>query len=126
MNNDKTIEDILSVYLFPEIFADAADILCRTFPLLKCRCFQRNLIKNATFFTMLAVSVSDDEDWDIKIENGIDPEPCISFQQDPKLASTETWEHEVVRHINYTYLEKLIADYANGLRRSRTLKLPKR
>lgn len=115
MKNHELFKNQLAVILFPETFEDAVDILYEKVPFLQMSCMRDLLVKKALFFTMFAVSISNEANWDIKSEEGVGVEMCISFEEEPSLEFGKEWEGEARRHTNYVYLDEMITGYARGL-----------
>ncbi|MFZ2303365.1 MAG: hypothetical protein WAV98_01075 [Minisyncoccia bacterium] len=115
MKNNEFHKNVLAVTLFPETFADALDILCRRMPFLRMPCMRCLLVQKASFFTMFAVSLPSEADYDLKVDEGVNVSMYIMIEGISNSLFTDEWEDAVRKYSNYNFLDTMIADYVKGL-----------
>lgn len=105
---------ILAKTLFPETYADAVAALLLYMPILKMPVMRENLVRRASFFTLLAIGLSDENNWDIKAEQGEEVSMCIFLPNEILPLSQKDSDEEARRCANRSYVMKVIADHARA------------
>jgi len=103
---------ILAKTLFPETYEDTVAALMKYMPLLKLPVMYENLVKKASFFTLLAIGLSDENNWGIKAEQGEEVTMCIFLPNELIPPSQKKSDEEARRCANHSYVIRMIADHA--------------
>lgn len=108
---------VLAQLLFPETYAGAEDALMRHMPYLRLPEMRDLLIKKASFVTFLAIGATPESDWDIKEEQGEELVMYIAFSSDSTSPSDELTDEEIRIYSNYSFVTRMVEDYARAFGR---------